>query len=48
MLIGASEQRRAERIEGLVGPWQLNATYRIVGDDDLAAGAIVRPGAGRV
>ncbi|WP_439677155.1 hypothetical protein [Embleya sp. MST-111070] len=38
--IGASEQRRAERIKGLVGPWQLNATYRIVGDDDLAAGAV--------
>jgi hypothetical protein len=34
--IGASEQRRAERIKDLVGPWQLNSTYRIVADDDFA------------
>ncbi|WP_406299067.1 hypothetical protein OG948_27795 [Embleya sp. NBC_00888] len=34
--IGASERRRAERIKGLVGPWQLNSTYRIVADDDFA------------
>ncbi|MGC0417414.1 hypothetical protein [Embleya sp. AB8] len=34
--IGPSERRRAERIKGMVGPWQLDAVYSVVGDDDLA------------
>ncbi|MYW06061.1 hypothetical protein [Streptomyces sp. SID3343] len=34
--IAASEQRRGERIRGLLGSQRLNGTYRVVGDDDFA------------